>query len=170
MRRALVLAAFAAAACAGPRSTSHASPLVGKPLEVTARDLGGKEVAVQAAKGKVRIVDFWATWCEPCREQLPFLDKLARDHGEDGLEVYGVAFDEDRAEVEQFLAATPVSFPVLWEKGGGELPEKLDVTRLPTTFFVDRAGIVRDVHLGFAAEEAPKLESLVKKLLAEKTN
>jgi len=133
VRRIILLASLLAASCASPRPNWRASPLVGKPVEVAARDLEGNQVKVQDAHGKVRIVDFWATWCDPCREQLPFLDRLARDHGKDGLEVYAVAFDEDRAEVEQFLAATPVSFAILWEKGGGDLPERLQVTRLPTT-------------------------------------
>lgn len=168
MRRAVLLAVLVAAACAGPRASSRAtSPLVGKPVAVAAQDLAGKEVRVEDARGKVRVVDFWATWCDPCRDQLPFLDRLAQQYGDAGLEVYAVSFDEDRAEVEEFLAASPVSFAVLWEKGGGELPERLEVTRLPTTLLVDRAGVIREVHLGFSPEEGAKLEAVVRRLLAE---
>lgn len=167
MRRALAVTALVASACAAPHAVSRASPLVGRAVEVAAADLQGNEVRVAAAQGKVRIVDFWATWCDPCLEQLPFLDRLAKAYGPDGLLVYAVAFDEDRAAVERFLAERPVSFPVLWEKGGGELPERLEVTRLPTTLLVDRAGVIREVHLGFAPEEGPKLEELVRRLLAE---
>jgi cytochrome c biogenesis protein CcmG/thiol:disulfide interchange protein DsbE len=167
MRRTWIVALLLAAGCAATRPTWHASPLVGKPVEVTARDLEGNEVRLQGQSGRVLVVDFWATWCDPCRDQLPFLDRLSRDYAEEGLEVYAIAFDEDRAAVEQFLEGSPVSFPVLWEKGGGELPERLEVTRLPTTLLVDRAGVVREVHLGFAPEEGPKLEATVRKLLAE---
>jgi thiol-disulfide isomerase/thioredoxin len=132
-----------------------------------AENLSGRQVRVADAAGKVRVIDFWASWCDPCREQLPALDRLAREHGPAGLEVYGVAFDEDRAMVEAFLAHTPVSFPVLWDRGGEQLSARFEITRLPTTLLVDRAGIVRSVHLGYDEAEGRKLEDEVRRLLAE---
>jgi cytochrome c biogenesis protein CcmG/thiol:disulfide interchange protein DsbE len=168
MRRAFVLLGLLASACAGARPAAHApSPLVGRPAEVVAEDLSGRQVRVADAAGKVRVIDFWASWCDPCREQLPALDRLAREHGPSGLEVYGVAFDEDRAMVEAFLVHTPVSFPVLWDRGGERLSARFEITRLPTTLLVDRAGVVRSVHLGYDAAEGRKLEDEVRRLLAE---
>jgi len=166
VRRTAALAGLLAA-CAGARPVPAPSPLVGKPVDVAAETLGGAEVRVGAHQGKVRVVDFWASWCDPCREQLPFLDRLARTYEADGLFVYAVSFDEDRAALERFLEDAPVSFPVLWDKGGAALSERLAVTRLPTTLLVDRAGVVREVRLGFAPEEERKLEDAVRRLLAE---
>ncbi|WP_242355835.1 TlpA disulfide reductase family protein [Anaeromyxobacter sp. SG64] len=167
MRRALVLLALLATACAGGRTVQR-SPLIGQRAELAAEDLAGREVRVPAdSAGKVRIIDFWASWCEPCREQLPLLDRLARDYGSRGLAVYGVAFDEDRAMVEAFLSATPVSFPILWDRGGGRLSAPFSISRLPTTLLVDRAGVVRFVHLGYDVAEGRKLEGEVRELLGE---
>ncbi len=167
--RALLLAAAAAllvAACATSREGLRSSPLVGKSVEIAAVDLEGHEVRVSRGSN-VRIVDFWATWCDPCREQLPFLDRLASQYGPHGLSVYGVSFDEDRAALERFLEHTPVDFVVLWDKGGTALADRLEVTRLPTTLIVDRRGVVRDVHLGFDRGEERKMEDTVRRLLAE---
>lgn len=164
------LAALAAslllAACATSRQGLRPSPLVGRSIEVAALDLAGREARIPAG-GRVRVVDFWATWCDPCREQLPFLDRLAAEYGEQGLSVYGVSFDEDRAALERFLEHTPVSFDVLWDKGGEALAERLELTRLPTTLLVDRRGVVREVHLGYERSEEPRIEAAVKRLLAE---
>ncbi len=167
MRRVLVLAAALLASCAGGRAASRTSPLVGRPVEVSAADLDGREHDVLSDRGKVRVIDFWATWCDPCRDQLPFLDRLAAEYGPRGLAVYAVAFDEDRGALERFLEEVPLSFTVLWDKGGAVLSEPLEVTRLPTTLLVDRRGIVRDVHLGFEKREEAKLEAAVLRLLAE---
>lgn len=169
MRRPLVLAALlaSAGACAATPRPPPGSPLVGRPFAIVARDLAGREVRVPEAPGGVLVVDFWATWCDPCREQLPALDALASRHGPYGLSVFGVAFDEERAAVEAFLAATPVSFPVLWDRAGGTLSAPLGIDRLPTTVIVDRRGIVRSVHLGYSREEGEKLETELRQLLAE---
>lgn len=167
--RALLAAAavsLLAGGCATSRQGLRSSPLVGRTVQITALDLHGREVRVPE-NGKVRVVDFWATWCDPCREQLPFLDRLSSVYGEEGLSVYGVSFDEDRAALGQFLEQTPVSFVVLWDKGGTSLADELQVTRLPTTLVIDRRGVVRDVHLGFDSAEEPKIEATVKRLLAE---
>jgi thiol-disulfide isomerase/thioredoxin len=153
--------------CATSREGLRSSPLVGRTVEIAALDLDGREVRVPPGDGKVRVVDFWATWCDPCRDQLPFLDRLSSQYGARGLSVYGVSFDEDRAALGRFLEHTPVSFDVLWDKGGTSLAEKLDVTRLPTTLVLDRKGVVRDVHLGFDHDEEPKIEATVLRLLAE---
>jgi thiol-disulfide isomerase/thioredoxin len=168
--RALLVAASSAlllAGCAASRQGLRSSPLVGQSVEIAAIDLVGREVRVPQGGGVVRIVDFWATWCDPCRDQLPFLDRLASEYGPQGLSVYGVAFDEDREALARFLEHTPVSFEVLWDKGGAALAEKLEITRLPTTLVLDRRGVVRDVHLGFDREGEGKIEATVRRLLAE---
>ncbi len=168
--RVLLVAAplvLAVAGCAASREGLRSSPLVGQSVDIAAPDLSGREVRLAEGHAKVRVVDFWATWCDPCREQLPFLDRLSSEYGPKGLSVTGVAFDEDRAAVERFLEHTPVTFQILWDKGGDALAEKLQVTRLPTTLVIDRRGVVRDVHLGFDHGEEPAIEASVRRLLAE---
>ncbi len=164
---AAAVAALVAAGCATSRHGLRSSPLLGQKVEIAAQNLSGDDVRLALGDAKVRLVDFWATWCDPCREQLPFLDRLASQYGAEGLSVTGVSFDEDRAALERFLEHTPVSFQVLWDKGGGALAERLEVTRLPTTLVIDRRGVVRDVHLGFDHDEERSIEDAVRRLLAE---
>jgi thiol-disulfide isomerase/thioredoxin len=165
MARTLALAVALLAACAASSPAFRPPPLAGRRAEVLAPDLTGREVDVLAAAAPVRVVDFWASWCEPCREQLPALERLARTYGPRGLAVYAVAFDEDRNQVQAFLEQTPVSFPVLWDKGGARLSGRFEVTRLPTTLVVDGAGTIRAVHLGFDAAEGARIEDEVRRLL-----
>ena len=168
MRRpALAATLFAALlACAGPRTTWRASPLVGRSVQIEAKGLDGREVKLPERGARATVVDFWATWCEPCREQLPELDRLAATWRGEGVQVYAISFDEDRAAVEEFVARTPVRFPVLWEKGGTALADRLSLTRLPTTVLLDGAGVVRGVHLGYDDGQGAALEREEKRLLA----
>jgi cytochrome c biogenesis protein CcmG/thiol:disulfide interchange protein DsbE len=167
MSRALLAFAALALACSGSRPALRNASQVGREAEIVAPDLQGREVRLSRDEGRVRVVDFWATWCEPCKDLLPLLDRLSKEYGERGLSVYGISFDEDRSLLESFLERTPVSFTVLWDKGGSRLSEKLDVQRLPTTLLVDRRGVIREVHLGFRPDDGAKLEAAVKRLLAE---
>ena len=164
---AAVLAIAALAGCATGRPPLAASPLLGKPMELVAPDMGGREVRAAGAPGQVVVIDFWATWCDPCRDQLPVLEALARAHAPEGLQVYAVAVDEDRAQLEAFLASTPLGLTVLWDKGGARHTERLDVQRLPTTLVVDRSGLVRFVHQGYEPRNADLLAREVERLLAE---
>jgi thiol-disulfide isomerase/thioredoxin len=143
-----LLAAFALTGCAIGRPQLSNSPALGRPVDVAAPDLHGEEQRVSERTGRVRIVDFWATWCEPCREQFPVLELLARAHQPDGLDVIAVSVDEDGAQMKAFIEANPYPFLFLWDKGGARQAERLGVERLPTTLLVDRVGRVRFVHQG----------------------
>jgi thiol-disulfide isomerase/thioredoxin len=169
MRRSALAAALVAAslACAGPRTTWQASPLVGRTVEIDAKALDGTEVKLPSRGARATVVDFWATWCEPCREQLPDLDRLAAAWRAEGVQVYAVSFDEDRAAVEEFVARTAIGFPVLWDKGGQTLAERLELTRLPTTVLIDGSGVVRGVHLGYEPGQSAALQDELKRILAK---
>jgi cytochrome c biogenesis protein CcmG/thiol:disulfide interchange protein DsbE len=167
MFRALAWVAVAlVVACATPHSGQRASSKVGARLELTAPDLAGRDVDVGADQGKVRVVDFWATWCEPCKEAMPELDAMARDLGPRGLDVFGISIDEDRAQLAQFLEKAPVSFPILWDKGA-ERVQRFEVSYMPVTLIVDRSGVIRYVHQGWDASR-PRIERReVEALLSE---
>jgi thiol-disulfide isomerase/thioredoxin len=134
---------------------------------VAAPDLHGEVQRVADRTGRVRIVDFWATWCEPCREQFPVLDLLARAHQQEGLDVIAVSVDEDLAQVKGFIEANPYPFLFLWDKGGAGQAERLAIERLPTTLVVDRGGKVRYVHQGYQQRDAALLDAQVRQLLKE---
>jgi cytochrome c biogenesis protein CcmG, thiol:disulfide interchange protein DsbE len=143
------------------------SAQVGRRLELAAPDLTGRTVDVAADAGRVRVVDFWATWCEPCRESLPILDALARELGPRGLSVYTVSFDEDEAQIGPFLKSLPIALPVLFDRGGDRLQDPFSVSRLPTTLIVDRKGLIRYVHEGWTPDRARQQRREVEQLLAE---
>ena len=164
MTRCVLAAVTILAACAGPRALQQPSATVGKQLDLVAPDLQGRDVDIGAEQGKVRVVDFWATWCEPCREAMPVLDATARELGSRGLSVYGISIDEDPAQIAKFLERTPVTFPILWDKGAVRV-QRFDVRVMPVTLIVDRAGVIRFVHQGWersrAAEERRQIEALL---------
>jgi thiol-disulfide isomerase/thioredoxin len=153
--------------CASTRPVPSSSTQVGQRLELVAPELDGRARDVGADQGKVRVVDFWASWCEPCRDAMPQLDRMAAELGERGLAVYAVSFDEDRAQLAAFLKETPVRFPVLWDKGGDRWSARYEVSRLPTTLVVDRRGVIRAVLPGWSASKAGEARREVERLLAE---
>jgi thiol-disulfide isomerase/thioredoxin len=138
------------AACAhGPKS---ATTLDGRPLDLA------------AYHGKVVLLDFWATWCEPCKLSLPFYAQLSRELK--GLEVIAVSTDEKDADVRAFLAKAPLPYTIARDPRG-EVADSLGVELIPTTLLVDRKGAIRFRKQGFTPDDEPTLRREVEKLLAE---
>ena len=165
---ALLLFSCAGLGCASPRAAERKSGDVGRALTLSAPDLEGHDVDVGARQGVVRVVDFWATWCEPCKESMPALDALARELGPRGLAVYGISIDADGAQLQRYLAARPVSFTVLWDRDAVRV-SRFDVRFMPVTLLVDRAGVIRHVHQGWQKGRAEQQRREVEALLAEGT-
>jgi len=134
------------------------------PLRLPA--LGGQEVDLQSFSGRVVLVNFWASWCGPCVEEMPSLENLYRTLSPRGLVVLGVAADEDEGALRAFLARAPVTFPVLRDPGGRRAGARFGVTGYPATFLVDGAGVIRQVFLGPVRWDTPAAVSHIGGLLA----
>lgn len=114
-------------------------------------------------KGKVVIVDFWASWCEPCKVELPALNKLYLKYKDKGLVVVGVNVDDDPKDAKAFLAGTPVEFPLVFDKGK-KMAESIGVEKMPTSFILSKAKIVK-MHEAFHSGDDKKMETEILALL-----
>lgn len=103
-------------------------------------------------KGKVVVVDLWATWCPPCRKEIPGFINLYNKHKGNGVEIIGIAFDENGAEVvPSFMKKTGINYPVYL--GGGDVAEAHDLQAYPTTIIYGKNGRVANKHIGFVSEK-----------------
>ncbi len=125
---------------------------------------GKAPLNAKSLQGKVVIYDFWAAWCEPCKVELPALEKLYQKYKGQGLVVVGVNVDDDANDGKAFLQDHPVSFPVVYDKNKG-MVEGLGVETMPTSFIVDRSGKIHRVHAGFKSGDEKKLEKEIVELL-----
>lgn len=116
--------------------------------------------------GKVVYLDFWASWCGPCRQSLPFLDELQRRYKDRGFQVLGIGVDENPGEARKFLIGLGVGFPVGLDPDG-DCPSQFQLLGMPAAYLIDRKGIIRYVHLGFRKEDRPQLQRWVEALLAD---
>lgn len=130
--------------------------------DFTLQDMNGKTVSLSNFKGKVVIIDFWATWCPPCRAAIPGLERLYKAYNTKGLVVLGISVDEGGWDlVKEFETGLGVTYPVL--KGTEDVSVKYLVRSIPMLVITDRAGKVRKRFIGMMSEE--DLENEVKTLL-----
>lgn len=125
------------------------------------------QLSLSSQKGKVVYVDFWASWCGPCRKSLPLLNELRNELKGKGFEVVAINLDEDIRDGRAFLKEFPVSYPTLYD-GAGKTPELYGVRGMPTSYLIDKQGRVQVVHQGFKPADITKIRAQVSQLLQQK--
>ncbi len=156
---ALVVVAFAA-------TTAHALKPGDEPPPIRLSDQTGKEVDLEKLKGKVVVIDFWASWCGPCKQEIPVLEALHKKYESEGLVIVGVNIDNSEKKMRNFLKATPVTFRRVHDKKL-QVASRYEPSTMPSSYFIGRDGKIRHVHEGFRKADAGKLEARIKDLLAE---
>ena len=129
-----------------------------------ARD-GGK-LSLEELKGQVVMINFWATWCGPCRQEMPLLEQIQAKYEPLGFTLVGINVEPDSAAAQQWLATVPVSFPILFDREN-QVAESFGVEGMPSSVFIDRAGNVRYVHRGYRPGDEAKYADMVRSLVKE---
>jgi thiol-disulfide isomerase/thioredoxin len=146
-------------------SLSHAALKAGDTIpDLSSYKLEGALPA--SFKDKVVMLDFWASWCDPCKESFPTMEDLHRRYGPKGLLVIAVNVDENRADMEEFLKKHPATFSLVRD-GSQKLVEKAGISTMPGSFLIDRQGKIRFIHAGYKGTETKKkyeqeIETLLK--------
>jgi len=117
-------------------------------------------VNLSAYKGKVVYLDFWASWCGPCRQSFPWMNEMQAKYGAKGLQVVGVNLDAKRADADKFLAEVPASFVLAFD-AQGDTPRRYAVKGMPTSLLIGADGKVIQVHAGFREDERKQLEEAI---------
>jgi len=115
-------------------------------------------------KNKVLLIDFWATWCPPCKQSMPFLNALRNELADKGFEIIAINVDEETEVAQHFLNNYPVDYPVVFDPKG-HCPLAYDVKAMPSSYFVDKKGKIRYVHLGFRHQDELEIRTRVLELL-----
>ncbi len=117
-------------------------------------------------RGKVVIVDFWASWCVPCRQSFPWFNAMYDEYTDDGLVILGVNTNDDAAEAQQFLEEFPAKFEIVYDPDG-QLAQDFGVVAMPSSFVFSRDGELDTRHLGFLRSRRDEYEAVIQRLIAE---
>lgn len=160
MRKLRYVLAFLLAALA---SASHAAT---PDFSLPARD--GGTVRLSGLKGQVVMINFWATWCGPCRQEMPLLEQIQTRYEPLGFTIVGINVEPDSDAAQKWLAQVPVSltFPILFDREN-KVAESFGVDGMPSTVFIDRTGTVRYVHRGYRPGDEAKYADMVRSLVKE---
>jgi peroxiredoxin len=134
---------------------------IGQPApQFTLGARGGHDVSLAQYKGDVVMLNFWASWCGPCRQEMPLLESIYQKYNKLGFVLLGVNVEPDSNAANDWLKATPVSFPILYDKQS-KVSSLYDVEGMPSTVIIDRAGRVRMLHRGYKpGDENEYLDSI----------
>ncbi len=161
MRRFALTAAVAVALAAAPAraiAPGEAAPAFALP------DGSGATVSLAKLEGRVVYVEFWASWCAPCRRSFPWMGEMQKKYGPQGFTIVAVNVDKKREDAAKFLALTPAAFTVVYDPVG-TVPTAYDVKGMPTSYLVDRSGKVVFVEAGFRDDMKAGAEARIKAAL-----
>lgn len=127
----------------------------------------GKVESLSKYRGKVVYLDFWASWCGPCRQSLPLLNGLRKDLKKSGFEVIAVNLDENLSDATDFLNQFPVTYPVLLDPKG-IVPSHYKLPGMPTSYLLDRKGRIQKIHVGFKEDDINDIRKSAIQLLRQK--
>jgi cytochrome c biogenesis protein CcmG/thiol:disulfide interchange protein DsbE len=132
---------------------------IGSPTAATTLDL-------TSLRGKVVYVDFWASWCGPCRQSFPWMKEMQAKYAKDGLAIIAINVDQEKKSADEFLAEFNPAFTVLFDSSGA-LASQFKVQTMPSSFMLDRSGKPRFKHLGFHEKKRDGYEREISQLLSE---
>lgn len=163
----ICLGLFTLLACTQPTQGGQEKDY-GKLPKISGKSYDGKMIDTSKYTGKVLIIDFWATWCPPCRKEIPGFIALQKQYALKGLQVVGVSFDEEEADHKQFAKREGLNYPSILGKDNvaavSSVEKKIGaIEGIPTTIVVDRQGNIRYVHVGYA--DKAEFEKIIKKYL-----
>jgi thiol-disulfide isomerase/thioredoxin len=153
--------AAAVAAPAGALREGEPAPTFSAP-----RLDGAGKLALDAHRGKVVYLDFWATWCAPCRVSLPLLEQLRAEFPAERFQILAVNVDRDPSRARRFLTERKIGYPSATDPEG-QIPERFGLKTMPTSYLIDARGVVRHVHTGFRKGDVEGLRARIRALLAE---
>jgi len=147
--------------------SAMAKPLSGEESpDFTLKSRDGGNIKLSEQRGNIVLVNFWASWCGPCRQELPAFEALYQEYQDLGVEILAVNVDDEAEKAKVLLQDIEVSFPVLFDTSG-EVSQLYDVSAMPTTVIVDRDGNVRLLHPGYRKGDEKKYEKAIKMLMRE---
>jgi thiol-disulfide isomerase/thioredoxin len=157
---------FGGASAAAPPTTASC-PANAKPanLNFTLKDVDGKDVKLASLKGKVVLLDFWATWCGPCKIEIPWFIEFQNKYGKDGFQVVGVSVDDTQAKLKPYVANMKMNYPVLQGLDHDDIQDAYGpLFGIPVTIVISRDGRMCAKHVGLSSKDA--FEREIKSLLA----
>jgi thiol-disulfide isomerase/thioredoxin len=144
-----------------------AGDATGPAAEFTLPARTGETVTLSSLKGQVVLINFWATWCGPCRKEMPLLEQIQKKYAPLGFTLLGVNVEEDTAMMDTFLKDVPVTFPILLDPANG-VSKLYDVSAMPSTVIVDRKGNIRYIHHGYKPGDESKYQDMIRQLIRER--
>jgi peroxiredoxin len=133
------------------------------PFKVTTTS--GQPVTLANFKGHVLILDFFASWCQPCKRSIPHITELHRKYGKQGLQILGLSLDEDKDDLNEFIAPFKLNYPVAL--ANEDLQTDYGLRSLPTLYIINKKGIVVEKFMGLTDEVKKNVETTIKRLLGE---
>lgn len=129
-------------------------------------DKNGKSFTLKSLNGEVVLINFWASWCAPCRQEMPLLDTLYKRYKKLGFTLLGVNVEEDPDKARKLLEANSFSFPILFDSKN-EVSKLYNLVAMPSTVMVDRKGKIRFTHAGYIAGDESKYDKWIRELVRE---
>jgi len=132
----------------------------------TLTNLAGQPAALSQYKGQVVMLNFWATWCGPCQQEMPLLDQMYKKYKPAGFTLIGVNVDKEEPPVKALLARKPVSFPVLLDPTN-QVSKAYHVDEMPSSVIIDRKGDIRYIHRGYKPGDENEYQDRIRQLIQE---
>lgn len=161
---AVFVALFSSPVFAGSDWKKFSTPGGQAPMPLVLSDVAGQPIDLASFKGEVVLVNFWASWCEPCRDEMPSLNRLHRQLKGKDFRILAVNIGEGKPRIKQFLKRIPVDFTVLRD-ADSEVMKAWRVRMLPATFLIDKNGMLRFQLVGDANWDDPKMQAPILELL-----